>query len=213
MRRRAVLASVPGALLLGGCASLLGDSTEFEAERGVVSESARSETGYDEANRSERTSEREFQGVDATVVVINKITEYSRSVEVPLVVDGELARFTVLTSPGITVVPGEPANPIEDMSNDDLAMRVQEQYETIDNVERLDEREAELLGETTTVTRYRADAETEGQSTEVNLHIARGRSERSDGDPDFVVTVGVHPADVDESDDIDTMLAGVGHPE
>ena len=58
--------------------------------------------------------------------MINKITEYSRSAEVPLVVDGELARFTVLTSPGITVVPGDPANPIEDMSDDDIAMMVQE---------------------------------------------------------------------------------------
>ena len=127
-------------------------------------------------------------------MVINKITEYSRSVEVPLVVDGELARFTVLTSPGITVGPGDPANPIENMSDDDIAMMVQEQYDTIDNVERLDEREADLLGETTTVTRYRADAETEGQSTDVNLHIARGRSERSDDNPDFVVTVGIHPS-------------------
>ena len=63
------------------------------------------------------------------------------------------------------------------------------------------------------MTRYRADAETEGQPTEVNLHIARGHSERSDGNPDFVVTVGIHPSDVDESDDIDTMLAGVEHPE
>ena len=62
MRRRAVLASVPGALLLGGCTSLLGDSTEFEAERGDVTESASSETGYDEANRSENTVEREFRG-------------------------------------------------------------------------------------------------------------------------------------------------------
>jgi hypothetical protein len=213
MRRRAVLASVPGALLIGGCTSLLGDSTEFEAERGDVAESASSETGYDEANRSENTIEREFDGVDATVVVINKITEYSRSVEMPLVVNGELARFTVLTSPGITVGPGDPANPIEDMNNDDLAVRVQQQYDTIDNVERLDEREAELLGETTTVTRYRADAETEGQPTEVNLHIAQGRSERSDGDPDFVVTVGIHPADVDESDNVDRLNAGVEHPE
>ena len=149
----------------------------------------------------------------ATIVVIDKITEYSGSVEVPLVVNSELARFTVLTSPDITVVPGEPANPIEDMNDDDLAVRVQQQYDTVGNVERLDERETELLGGTTTVTRYRADAETEGQSTEVNLHIARGRSERSDGDPDFVVTVGVHPSDVDESDTVDRLNAGVEHPE
>ena len=63
------------------------------------------------------------------------------------------------------------------------------------------------------MTRYRADAETEGQPTEVNLHVARGRSERSDGDPDSVVTVGVHPADVDESDTVDRLNAGVEHPE
>lgn len=158
-----------------------------------MTESASSETDDDEVNRSENTTEREFDGVDATVVVINEVTEYSRSVEMPLVVDGELARFTVSSPPGITVGPGDPANPIEDVNDDDLAMRVQEQYGTVDDDERLDEREAELSGETTTVTRYRADAETEGQPTEVNLHVARGRNERSDGDPDFVITVASTP--------------------
>ena len=79
------------------------------------------------------------------------------------------------------------------MNDDDLAIRVQEQYGTVDDDERLDEREAELSGETTTVTRYRADAETGGQPTEVNLHVARGRNERSDGDPDFVITVASTP--------------------
>ena len=63
------------------------------------------------------------------------------------------------------------------------------------------------------MTRYRADAETEGQPTEGNLHIAQGRSERSDGNPDFVVTVGIHPSDVGESDNIDRLNAGVEHPE
>lgn len=210
MKRRAVLASVPSALLLGGCTSLLGQGdTTFEAERGVVGESARSEANYSEKNRTQEQEERDFAG--QTVVVINKITEYARSVDLPLDVGGELARFTVLSSPEVSIA-DQAFNPLADMDNDDLAMRVQEQYGTVENVRKIDEREAELLGETVTVGRYRADAETEGESTEVNLHIAKGENERSDGDRDFVVTVGVHPSDIDERDRIDTMLAGAAHP-
>jgi hypothetical protein len=212
MKRRAVLAGVPAALLFGGCTRLLTQGeARFEAERGVVTEAARSATNYTEANRTETRREKHYQNVDRTVVVVNKLTEYSRSVDLPLGVGGELARFTVLASPEVTLVPGEPANPVADMDNDDLAMTVQEQYGTIENVRKLDEREAELLGETVPVGRYEADAETEGQSTTVNLHIAKGESERSDGG-DFIVTVGVHPADIDERENVDRLLAGVRHP-
>jgi hypothetical protein len=213
MRRRAVLAGVPSALLFSGCTELLAQNeADFEAERAVVDESARSEANYTEATRTENTVERNYETVDRTVVVINKLTEYSKALDLPLDVNGDLARFTVLASPGVTLVEGNPANPIEDMSRDELAMRVQQQYETIENVEALDEREAELLGETVTVGRYEADAETGETSTKVNLHVAKGRSERSDGGPDFIVTVGVHPSDVDEQDNVDRMNEGVEHP-
>ena len=212
MKRRAVLAGLPTALLVGGCTDLLTqEETEFEAERAVVTESARPETNYSEVNRAENRREQEYEGVDRTVVVINKLTEYARSVDLPLDVGGELARFTVLASPEVTIVPGDPANPIADMNDEDLAETVQEQYETIDNVRKLDEREAELLGETVTVGRFEADAETQGQSTKVNLHIAKGKSERSDDGSDFIVTVAVHPSDIDERDNVDRLLAGVDH--
>jgi len=213
MKRRTVIAGVPSVLLLGGCTDLLTENEiEFEAERGVVTESARSDANYTAANRTEDTRELEYDSVDRTVVVTNKLTEYSRSVDLPLSVSGELARFTVLASPEVTVVPGEPANPLADMDNDDLAETVQEQYETIENVQKLDERETELLEETVTVGRYEADAETQGEATDVNLHVAQGKSERSDGGSDFVVTVAVNPADIDERDNVDRMLSGVEHP-
>jgi hypothetical protein len=70
----------------------------------------------------------------------------------------------------------------------------------------------DLLGGTVTVGRFEADAETQNETTEVNLHVARGESERSDGGGDFVVTVAVHPFDVDERDNVDRLLAGVDHP-
>lgn len=45
--RRAVLAGVPTALLLGGCTDLLtADEERFEAETAVVSEATLSDTGY-----------------------------------------------------------------------------------------------------------------------------------------------------------------------
>ena len=65
MKRRAVLAGIPSALLLGGCTSLLTqEETDFEAERAVVTESTRSETNYSEVNRTENRREQEYEGVD-----------------------------------------------------------------------------------------------------------------------------------------------------
>jgi len=210
MQRRTVLASLPGTLLLGGCTDILTqERTTFEAERAVVSESARSDTDYREVNRAAPESEREFAG--KSIIVINKITEYARTMDLPLAGGGQLGRFSVLASPEVTVA-GEVLNPIADMDNDELAMTVQEQYESIENVQKIDDRQAQLLGVSTKVSRYRADAETEGESAEVHLHVAKGESERSDGDTDFIIPVGVNPSDIDERERIDRLISGVRHP-
>lgn len=211
MQRRTVLAGVPGALL-GGCTDILTqEQTEFEADRGVVSESARSDTGYEEVNRAAPRSENEYEGIDRTIVVINKLTEYARSMDLPLASGGQLGRFTVLATPEVTVA-DRALNPVADMDNDELAMTVQDKYDSISNVRRVDERQADLLGEPTTVSRYRADAETEGESAEVHLHIAKGESTRSDDGTDYIVTVGVNPRDIDERDRIDRLVSAVRHP-
>lgn len=208
MKRRAVLAGLPSALLLGGCTDLItGNEAQFEADRGIVSESTLSDTDYEEQSRDEQTIERNFDNVDRTVVVINKMTEYSRSVDIPLSTDGELARFTVLATPKIDIVPGRPANPVGDMDNDELAERVQNQYDSVENVEQVGEREVELLGETVTVSKYEADAQTEGEGAEINLHIAQGESE-----DDFIIGVGAHPTNLDEDDRVNALLEGVTHP-
>lgn len=208
MKRRAVLAGAPTALLMSGCTDLLsGEEVEFRAETAVVSERARSETGYDEAGIEEDTIEREFEGVDRTVVVVNTMAEYSRSVDIGIGPSGELARFTVLSTPKIDIVPGQPANPIGDMDDEELAERVQNEYDEIQNVERVGEREAGFLGETVEVSVFEAEAATEGEGVDVNIHIAQGESE-----DDFVIGIAVHPKDIDESDAIDRSLEGVRHP-
>ena len=208
MKRRAVVAGVPAALLLGGCTDLLSDDeVTFEADRAVVSEDARSEADYDEKRVGEQVIEREFEQVDRTVVVVNQVAEYARSVELGPI-GGELARFTVLASPSVEVGPVGPLNPIDDMDNEELAEMMQDEYDQVDDVEQVDEREVTLLGESVTVSKFSAEAQTEGgESVPVYLHIAQ----TANGD-DFVVTVGVHPQDVDEEDEIDTLIAGVEHP-
>lgn len=210
MQRRTVLAGVPP-LLLSGCTDILTQQrTTFEAARGVVAQSARSETNYSEVNRTESRSERTFG--DKSVVVVNKLTEYARTMDLPVLGGGKLGRFTVLSSPEVTIVPGEPANPIADMDNDELAMTVQEKYEGIDDVRRIDGRQTKLLGASVDVGRYRADAETDGQEAEIHLHIAKTEHARSEENNDFVVCVGVNPSDIDERDRFDRLMGGVEHP-
>lgn len=210
MKRRTVLAGVPSALLVGsmaGCTDLItGDEARFEAETATVSEQARSDTDYEEQSVEEDVRERNFEQVDRTVKVVNMLAEYSRSVDIGLGLSGELARFTVLSTPQVEIA-GKAFNPIDDLDNKELALRLQEQYDGIDNVQPVDERDGSLLGETVTVSRFEAEAQTNGESVEVFIHIAQTQSES-----DFVVALGVHPKDIEETDRIDRLLEGVQHP-
>jgi hypothetical protein len=208
MKRRAVLAGVPTALLFGGCTDLLtGDEERFEADTAVVAESTRSETGYQEKRVEDMVIEKNYDRVDKTVVVVNRLAEYSKEVNIAGL-GGELARFTVLATPKVEVGPVGPLNPVKEMSNKAVAERLQEGYDTVDNIEQVGSREATLLGETVEVAKFQADAETQaGESVEVFIHIARVAS----GD-DFLLAIGVHPRDIDEQDNVDAMMDGVRHP-
>jgi hypothetical protein len=208
MKRRAVLAGVPAALLFGGCTDLLSeDEVTFEADQATVSDDAQSETGYDEKRVEEQVIEREYEQVDRTVVVVNQVAEYARSVDLGPI-GGELSRFTVLSSPAVEVGPIGPLNPIDEMDNDELAEMMQDEYDQVDDIEKVDERDVTLLGDSETVTKFSAEAQTQGgESVPVFLHLAQ-----TDSGDDFVVTVGVHPQDVDEQGKIDTLISGVEHP-
>lgn len=206
MKRRAVLAGIPMALLTAGCTDLVTDGqARFEAQQAVVSEDAQSETGYEEVGIEEQVVEEELPA-DRRVTVVNVMAEYSRSVDLPFDAGGELARFTVLATPKVTIA-GQQMNPVEDMDDEELAEMMQEEYDDIDNVERIDERTTPVLDADADVSVFQAEAQTEGESIDVNLHITQIES----GD-DFVICVGVHPQDIDEESEIDTLLGGIEHP-
>lgn len=210
MKRRTVLAGVPSALLVGsmaGCTDLItGDEARFEAETATVSEGARSDTNYEEQSVEEDVRERNFEQVNRTVVVVNMLAEYSRSVDIGLGLSGELARFAVLSTPQVEIA-GQAFNPIDDLNNEELALRLQEQYDGINNVQSVGERDGSMLGETVTVSRFEAEAQTNGESVDVFIHLAQTQSES-----DFVVALGVHPKDIEETDRINRLLEGIQHP-
>ncbi|WP_336134031.1 DUF6517 family protein [Natronomonas amylolytica] len=205
MKRRALLAGIPMALF-AGCTSLVVDGeAEFEAQTAVVSEDARSETGYEEVGVENSTVERELPA-GRTVRVTNVLAEYSRTVDIGLGLSGELARFTAVATPEVDIA-GQAMNPVADMDNDELAERVQQQYDNVQNVESVGDRTTAVGDTETTVSKYDAEAQTNGESVDITIHICRIQSEG-----DFVICAGVHPHDIDEESRIDTLLAGIQHP-
>jgi len=206
MTRRAVAALLALLTITAGCSALSG-ATTFTAERGTVSESAQSSTDYSLANEDTQEVTRSFAGQE--VVVKNQLTEYARSTSLPVFGDQQVARFSVFTTPAVEVAGQGPFNPVADLNNTQLALRLQAQYDTIDNVQFESNRTETMLGDEVTVSKFRADAQTtEGTDTEVFMHLAQTRS----GD-DYVIAIAVYPAQLDgEQENVDTLLNGVQHP-
>jgi hypothetical protein len=206
MTRRAVAALLALLTITAGCSALTGGATTFTAGEVSVSESAQSDTGYSLEGERTLTITRTFAGQNVTVN--NKLDEYARSSDLPVFGDTKVARFTVFATPAVEVAGQGPFNPIKSLSNRELALRLQKQYGTIQNVQPEGNRTVTMLGEETTVGKFRAEAETSGgQTTEVFLHITKVKHEG-----DFVVAVAVYPTQVDgEQERVDTLINGVQH--
>lgn len=212
-RRVAVAVALAALLATSGCLGFItgSESLSFDSEPVAVSASAADESGYEEVRREPNTINRSFTVADQTrnVSVTNHVAEYARSVETPVLEDQQVARFTVLSTPQVEIAGQGPFNPVGDLSNRELAARLQEQYETVSNVRFEGNRTRTVLGEEATVSKYRADAKTgAGESAEVFVHIAKVKHE-----DDYVLAVAIYPTVIDgEEERVDAMLAGIEHP-
>lgn len=205
MTRRAVAALLALLTVTAGCSAITGQPTTFTASDVSVSEAAKSDTGYSLQNRSTQRIERTFAG--QKVVVSNKLAEYARTVEAPVFGDTKIARFTVFATPAVEVAGQGPFNPVADLNNTQLVLRLQAQYEAVSNVRFESNRTQTMLGQETTVSKFRADARTVGGTqVEVFIHITKVQH----GD-DFVLAVAVHPTRVEEQQKVNAMLRGVQH--
>ena len=192
--RRAYLAGAGATALasVAGCLDFItGGPAEFSASPSQVPESTLGETGYELEGVSDQEIEREFEagGESRTVIVTNKIAEHTKSVQLPgLGSDGKAAIFTALTTPQVEIL-GQSFNPVEDMSARRIARMVQKQYDSVAAPSQESESTVTINGEETTQTKFRADAQFEGSTVELFLHI----TEAVELGSDFLITVGGYP--------------------
>ncbi len=206
--RRAYLAGVGATAGLAGCLDFItGGPAEFEASPSQVPDNILSETNYELNGVSDQEIEREFQAGDQsrTVIVTNKIAEHRKSVQLPALGDADAAIFTALTTPQVEIL-GKTFNPIEDMSSRRIARMVQKQYDSVAAPSEESSGKVTINGEETTQTKFRADAQFEGNPVELYLHI----SEAVELGSDFVVTVGGYPTTLPgEEQNVLTLMQSV----
>ncbi|GAB3022706.1 DUF6517 family protein [Natronobiforma cellulositropha] len=193
MKRRHVIAGLAGTAVLGagGAFVLYGDQlTEHAASPVSVAASARADTGYEETDFEAIVVSESVAGV-GEVTVTNYLTEHEKRVDMGPLGDQRGAVFIALSTPQVRLL-GREFNPVEDMSSDDLVALVQDNYDGISNVRRDEDASVTILEQSTGRTRYVADAEFDGSSVEVDLHV----SEAVATDEDLVVTIGVYPREL-----------------
>ncbi|MDS0282932.1 DUF6517 family protein [Haloarcula onubensis] len=225
--RRVILTAVVALLVVSsGCVGLLtGETVEFEASEGTVSDGTLDSTGYESNNTSERTITRDvsFFGQERTIRIVNQVTRYSKRGNLANATGNEtlaraiergevdsttvpgLSRFVVLTSPGATVA-GQSLNPAASWSNERIFEEVAGQTGQLNDLEKDGSRTTESLGESRTVTEFTATTEVEGREVDVRAHVVSFEHEG-----DVVVAVGVHPENVDEAENVDELLGGLEH--
>ena len=189
MNRRTVLAGLGATGLAGlsGCLGVVG-LAEHESSPAGVEPAARSETGYEQTGIEPLSVEREFGPTNETVTVTNYMTTHEKAVNM-----GQLGRqrgavFNVLTTPQVSIL-GRELNPIEEMSTQELVDLVRQNYDGIENVQHESDADVTILDQSTTQSRFTADATFQGQDVPVVVHI----TEAVEADADLLVTVGVYP--------------------
>lgn len=210
-RRIAAAAAVAVLLVLSGCIGFLTgeESLAFESEPVAVTDAALEETGYEEQRQAEEVQNRTFSvaGQDRQVRVTNHLTEYARGTDA-LLADQQAARFTAYSTPEVKIAGQGPFNPVGDLSNRELALQLQEQYDSIENVRPESNRTVSALGNQTRVSKFRANATlTTGAAVEVFIHVTKFRHEG-----DYVIAVAVHPTELDEQSNVDRLIRGIDHP-
>lgn len=210
--RRKQLAAVTLVLLVGlaGCSMLSGPVT-FSANKATVSDQALSQTNYEETSVDTQVINRTFSaaGQSKNVTVTNWIAQYDRTVDLGPLGEKRAAVFSTVATPQVKVLDQGPFNPVSDYSNEELVMLLQQNYESIDNVQHVDNYSATMLGEETTVGKFSADAKLQGgQSVDVYVHVTKVQA----GD-DYVIAAAVYPQQMDdkESQRVKTLMAGVQH--
>ncbi len=209
MERRTLLAGlgVAGLGSLAGCLGVVG-MDEHESTPGGVDPDALEATGYDGPDVEDVVVREALEAgpLSEEVTVVNHLTEYDRSVGIGPLEAARAAVFVVLSTPKVGAL-GRNVNPVEEMSADELVDLLESNYDDVENVDREGDDDVTILDQETTQTRFAAEADFEGVSLDVYLHV----SEAVETDDDLLVTIGIYPQELrtEEESNVETLMKGV----
>lgn len=214
--RRRLLAAAGGTVVasLAGCTDLLSDGPiTFEADQATVPESARSELSYEEVEITDVVIEETVEAGDRSrdVEVTNWKAEYDKGIDLPTGTRVRGAVCVVLSTPKAEVL-GRTFNPIADMDPEEIMQEFQGRIEGIEDVERVGEESASMLGSTAEVGRFEAQGAISdgGPQVDVELLVTEG----IESEDDLVLAVAAYPLVLAEQERPDGlgMIEGIDHP-
>jgi hypothetical protein len=211
MNRRQYLTGV-GTVLTASTAGCLGvitgsEPAEFEATPPTVDDAVLAETEYEPEGIEEIVVERtvEAGGQSRDVVVTNYMAQYEKTIDLGPLGELRAALFTALTTPQVNVL-GQEFNPIAEMTTQELAQRVQSQYQGIEDIQHQEDSDVTINDQTTTQSKFTAQATLSGQTVDIILHI----SEAVELGEDLVVTVGAYPEQTpDEEQNVLALMEAI----
>jgi hypothetical protein len=186
---------------LAGCSG--SGATTFEADAAAT---ATGDTGYEREDERTPTITREFAGQE--VKVTNVITEYQKTMSIPLLGEAKLGVFTAFTSPQVKVA-GQSFNPIGQWSTKKLVTELQSRYDSMNDVQKEGEESQKVLGSTRTVSTFSATMTVDGNDVPIILLVAKFKHES-----DIVVPMGIFPEERrdKEGTNIRTLMSNMSHP-
>ena len=220
MNRRGLLAAIAAStsVAVAGCAGQDG-SYEFDAEPARIPESAYADADFTGEEPESYTIDREFNatGVNAEVTATTWVARYVNS-------ETQSALF-VASTPNASVA-GQSVNPLVRVEGADLIRRLLNQINQqgsggnadiqTDDIEERGEETRTILDEETTVSVFEttvsadlggADNGTESvEDIPVLLYLATVQH-----DDDVIALVGVHPVQIDQADQLLSMMEAVEH--
>lgn len=174
----------------GGCLDVFrGEPARFVAPPAPLADGVLEETGYELESMEQREETRTFEvaGQNHEVEVVNRVSEYQRSIAMGPLGEARGAVFATLCTPAVSVL-GRTFNPVEGMDNREIAEETQSQYEELSVGSEIDRRTVRILGEGVPLSKFEGEATFRGVGIDVFVHVALAEGEEA-----FVVVFGIYP--------------------
>ena len=168
----------------------LGPVTSLESTPAGVSQAALDSTGYEAVGIEEIVTEEkvEVAGQSEVIAATSYLAEYERRVGINEVAEQATAIFGVLSTPKLELA-GRTLNPVGEMSAREVVDLIGDSYESIDSIEHVSDEMITILDQSTTRSRFVAEADFAGLPIDLDIHV----SEAVERGEDLLVSIGVYP--------------------